>query len=172
MKYFEGKSTREKVLIIGLVVSLVFSLYVITRVNTFNKEITRLDKIYKKDAKKLKDLKKKTGNIKPSVEILREVKNLEEKLEVERQNLAGFDIKFINLRDTQLMQDHIKNITLAAEKNQLRILSKQNELRPLASIMGKELKQLHSQPNAKKKVVRKSKKQKQQQQNTLKTGAA
>lgn len=148
MNFLEGKSKREKILISGLIISLVLSLYVITRVSNFNKEISNIEKDYKSDSRKLSKLKKETKGVEPSSKLEKSVKALKEKIKIEEQSLQGFDLKFVNLSNEAAVLEQISLITFTAEKNKLRILSKKNELKSLVSIMGDAITNIYAKKSS------------------------
>ncbi len=156
MSFLEGKSTREKLLVIGLIAAMVFGTYVLTRVSALNKEVVKLEEGYKKEKKKLTRLNKETGDIKPSSQLIRQTKELEKKLKTERENLKAFDFEFVDLNNEEKLLQQIADITIAAENKQLRILSKTNELRSLTSMMGNALSILSSSTVKNNKANRKS----------------
>lgn len=135
MKFLEGKTKREQNLVIGLIVALIFGGYLMTRVADLNKEVVQTEGEYKSEKKKLAKLNKETANFESSGSIDKQLKKLNETLKKERESLQAFDFKFVDLSDEQAILEQITDITLTAEKNQLRILSKRNELRPLTSVM-------------------------------------
>lgn len=157
MRLLEGKSKREKILIIGLMVSLIFSVYLITRVGALTEDIAKLEENYKSETKKLNRLNKATGNAKPSEQVIKQVKSLEKKLDIERQSLEGFEFKFVDLSNKEALLEQITQITVAAENNKLRILSKQNELRPLTSMIGNVIQNLSPANPTNNKVKKRSK---------------
>lgn len=135
MKFLEGKSQREKLLVIGLIVALVFGSYLMLRVSKLQKEVVQQEKTYKVEKKRLAKLEQETGNIQPSSKIEKQVKKLEASLKSERENLQALDFKFVDLSNEEALLGQIAQITEKAEVNQLRILSRTNELKSLTSVM-------------------------------------
>lgn len=135
MKFFEGKSQREKLLVIGLIVALIFGSYLMLRVSNLQKEVVKQEKTYKVEKKRLAKLEKETSNVQPSSKLEKQVKKLQENLKSERENLQAFDFKFVDLSNEVALLGQIAQITEKAEINQLRILSRKNELKSLTSVM-------------------------------------
>lgn len=148
MKALEGKSKREKFLLLGLIVSLMFGAYLMTRVKSLNKELKQTESFIKDEKKKYNKLTRQTGNIKPSSAIRKEISSLEKKLNKEKQSLKGMDISFVDLSNQEALHTLIADITLAAEKNHLQVLSKVNEVSDLTQLVGStELNHLNIQNN-------------------------
>jgi cell division protein FtsB len=138
MSFLEGKSQREKLLLIGLVVSLVFGSYLMLRVKPLNQKIVKTEELVKKQEKRYNQLLKETGNIKPSSSLLKEIASVEKKLDKEKKNLTGLDLSFVDLSNQEEVHALITDITISAEKNYLQVLGKQNELMELTSLVGKK----------------------------------
>ncbi len=135
MKALEGKTRREKILLTGLAVAMVFSSYLLFRVKHLNLDIKKIDANIISEKKDYNKLVKKTGNIKPSHVLNKEIASMEKKLEQERQNLQGMDLSFVDLRNQEALHGLIADITLTAEKFQLQVLGKQNELTDLTTLV-------------------------------------
>lgn len=131
----KGKSFREKLLVFGLAISFVFGSYMMLRIKPLVVDIQKAEKNFKSQKKKYSRLLSETGDAKPSKMLERELEKLNKQLDQERQNLQGFDVSFIDLSNQEAKHSLIADITLAAEKNQLQVLSKQNEMRELAALV-------------------------------------
>jgi cell division protein FtsL len=148
MTFLEGKSQREKILLIGLIVALVFGSYLMIRVKPVIQETKKTEELIKKQERKYSQLLKETDNIKPSSVLLKEVSGVEKKLEKEKQNLNGLDLSFVDLSNQEAVHTLITEITIAAEKNHLQVLGKQNEMLELTSLVGKNTMALNNNINA------------------------
>ncbi|MBL1140439.1 MAG: hypothetical protein HND53_00220 [Proteobacteria bacterium] len=138
MTYLEGKTQREKILLIGLVVAFIFGGYLMIRVKPAIQDFKKTEELVKKQERKYNQLLKETGNTKPSNALLKEISAVEKKLEKEKLNLSGLDLSFVDLSNQEAVHSLITEITIAAEKNYLQVLGKQNEMMELASLVGKK----------------------------------
>ncbi len=134
-KVLAGKSFREKLLIFGLLISVVFGGYMMIAVKPMVIEAEKNDKEYKSLKSRYSKLLKETKDAKPSSTLEKELKKLTKQLEAEQQSLQGLDFSFINLDNQEAKHALIANITIAAEENQLQVLGKSNEIRDLTSLV-------------------------------------
>jgi cell division protein FtsB len=158
MTFLEGKSQREKILLIGLIVSLIFGTYLMIRVKPVIQDTKKTEELVKKQERKYNRLLKETDNIKPSNVLLKEVSGVEEKLKKEKQSLNGLDLSFVDLSNQEAVHSLITEITIAAENNNLQVLGKQNEMLELTSLVGKNTMILNNSGNATYKNKNKNKK--------------
>lgn len=136
MKLLQNKSKREKILIIGLVVSLIFGVYLTTRIKNLNANIQRMESGIQTEKQKYSKLLQETKDAKPSNILEKEIESLQSQLHEERESMKGFDLAFIDLDDTEALYALMRDITVSAEQHNLQVLGKENELIQLASLIG------------------------------------
>lgn len=135
MKYIEGKTIREKILLIGLIVSFVLGGYLMIRIKPINGEIAKTENIIKKEKSKYQSLLSNTKGVKPSSSLKKEIVKLEKELEKEKQILKGLNLSLVDLNNQEAVHALIKEITVLAEKHNLQILAKKNEVMDLVSMI-------------------------------------
>lgn len=136
MKLLQKRSTREKILLGVLVLSLALSAYTSIRVKALNVHIQRLKADIEQEQEEFSKLLQETRDAKPSHILEKEIAELERQLEEERQSLKGLKLSFVDLDDQEALLALIKGITEAAERHRLLVLSKENEIGELASMVG------------------------------------
>jgi cell division protein FtsL len=138
MKYLDGKTKREKFLIIGLIGTLIFGGYLMTRVKSLNSNLEKIKENIVSEKKKNAKLKNDIGDIKPSKVIEKEITALQKKIDKEKAALKGLDLDFVDLNNHEALHKLLSDVTLTAEKYNLQILSKENEFADLKTLLGKD----------------------------------
>ena len=135
----KAKSSREKLLIKLLVLTMVVGGYLVLRIKPLNTELNNLQEQVEQTKKERRELREEVSDVRQSSRVKEDINKWQQKLETERKQLEGLNISFINLNQNEALFDMLASITEVARRNNLQIISKKNEPIQLAKLVGKDL---------------------------------
>lgn len=135
----KAKSSREKLLIKLLVLTMVVGGYLVLRIKPLNTELNNLQEQVEQTKKERRELRQEVSDVRQSSRVKEDINKWQQKLETERKQLEGLNISFINLNQNEALFDMLASITEVARRNNLQIISKKNEPIQLAKLVGKDL---------------------------------